>query len=405
MNVLDRFLTFVKFDTTACEQAKTCPSTEGQMKFAHYLVDELIKIGVSDVSVDDNGYVFGTIPSNIDRNMPTVGFIAHMDTSDALTGKNVNPKVVTYENKDIILNDKLNIVLSGKVFKELNNYVGEQIVVTDGTTLLGADDKAGVAEIICAIEQIIKNKDLKHGEIKIAFTPDEEIGRGADLFDVEKFGADFAYTVDGGVIGELQYENFNAAGAKIIVHGSSVHPGDALNKMVNAGQIASEIAMLFPLNEVPEKTSGYEGFYHLTSIQGNAEIATLSYIIRDFNKEEFETKKQIVKNIVNTINEKYGNEIVELEIKDQYYNMAEVIKDNMAIVDIAKVAMEQVGVTPKIVPIRGGTDGSRLSFMGLPTPNIFTGGHNFHGKYEYIPVKSMEKAVDVIIKIIENIVL
>lgn len=403
MKVLERFLTYVKFDTTANENNTTCPSTPGQTKFANYLVGELKGIGISDAQVDSNGYIMGSIPSNIDKDVPTVGFIAHMDTSDAISGKDVKPKVVTYHNQDIVLNEELGITLSNKMFKELDDYIGEELVVTDGTTLLGADDKAGIAEIITAMERIIEDKSVKHGRIRIAFTPDEEIGRGADLFDVKKFDADFAYTIDGGIIGELQHENFNAASAKIKIKGTSVHPGDAFNKMVNAAQIATEIAMEFPLNEVPEKSKGYDGFYHLHSIEGNSEEASLSYIIRDFDKDRFETKKQTVQTIVKNINNKYGNEIVNLVIKDQYYNMEEKLKEKMFIVDIAKKAMKQVGVTPKIKPIRGGTDGSRLSFMGLPTPNIFTGGHNFHGKYEYIPVNSMKKAVAVIKQITENI--
>ncbi len=403
MKVLERFLNYVKYDTSSDELSTKCPSTTGQMMLAKFIVSELKEIGVSDVSLDDNGYIYASIPNNMDKEVPTVGFIAHMDTSPAVSGNNIKPKIVHYDGNDIVLNKESNIVLSDKEFPELKQYLGQDLVVTDGTTLLGADDKAGVAEIINAIEYLLNNPDIKHGTIQIGFTPDEEIGRGADLFDVKKFNADFAYTLDGGVLGELQYENFNAAIVKFKIHGKSVHPGDAKNKMINAAKIATLIVQMHPKDEVPEKTEGYEGFYHLTAIEGNEEEASLQYIIRDFDKANFDKRKERVKDIVNQVNMQYQNPIVELKIKDQYYNMKEKIETSMYIVDIAKDAMIEVGVEPKIIPIRGGTDGARLSFMELLTPNIFAGGHNFHGKYEYIPVKSMEKAVDVILKIIEKI--
>lgn len=402
MKVLERFLNYVKFDTTSDEESTLCPSTNGQMLLAKFLVNELKGIGVEDVTLNENGYIYASIPSNIGKEVPIVGFIAHMDTSPAVSGVNIKPRIVSYEGKDIVLNKELNIILSDKEFPELKQYVGQDLVVTNGTTLLGADDKAGVAEIISAVEFLLNNPEIKHGTIKIGFTPDEEIGRGADLFNVKKFNTDFAYTIDGGLLGELQYENFNAAGVKIKIHGKSVHPGNAKNKMINAAQIATQIVQMFPKDEVPEKTEGYEGFYHLAAIEGSEENASLQYIIRDFNKENFEIRKQKVKEIVNQVNKQYQQPIVELIINDQYYNMKEKIETAIHIVEIAKEAMIEVGVEPKIIPIRGGTDGARLSFMGLLTPNLFTGGHNFHGKYEYIPVKSMEKAVDVIIKIIEK---
>jgi len=402
MNVKQRFLNYVKIDTMANEDSDACPSSQGQMELAKFIVEELKTIGIKDVKLDEFGYVYATIPSNIDKTAPTVGFIAHMDTSPAVSGKDILPKIVKYVGDPIRLNEELGITLSSKEFPNLNQYVGKELIVTDGTTLLGADDKAGIAEIITAIEYIINNNP-KHGTIKIAFTPDEEIGRGADKFDVAFFNSDFAYTMDGGVIGELQYENFNAASAKIMIQGKSVHPGDALDKMINAALIASEISNMFPKAEVPEKTSGYEGFFHLASIQGSEEKASLDYIIRDFDMDNFNHRKRVVEDIVKEINDQYDRPIVELKIKDQYYNMKEKFVNKMEIIEIAKEAMIELGIEPKIVPIRGGTDGARLSYMGLLTPNIFAGGHNFHGKYEYIPIESMEKAVSVILKIIEKV--
>ncbi len=402
MKVHERFLNYVKFDTTSDEESFTTPSTPGQIELAKYLVEELKDIGLSNVELDEYGYVYATLPANINKQVPVVGFIAHMDTSPAVSGKNIKPRVIKYEGEDIILNEELDVILSSKDFPSLNNYIGEELIVTDGTTLLGADDKAGIAEIITALEYIIKN-NIKHGTIKVAFTPDEEIGRGADKFDVAKFAADFAYTMDGGPIGELQYENFNAAGVKISIQGRSVHPGSAKGQMINAVLIATEIAQAFPKDEVPEKTGGYEGFYHLTGLTGSEEEATMSYIIRDFDKDNFERRKQKVLEIVESINKRYSQPIVEALIYDQYYNMKEKFTDAMYIIDLAKEAMEEIGVTPNIVPIRGGTDGARLSYMGLLTPNLFAGGHNFHGKYEYIPIKAMEKATELIVKIVEKV--
>ncbi|MDF2698829.1 MAG: pepT [Haloplasmataceae bacterium] len=403
MSVIDRFLKYVKFDTMSNEESESCPSTKGQIELARFLVEELKKIGLKDANVDENGYVMATLESNTDKKGPAVGFIAHMDTSDAMSGKNVNPKIVRLETDEIVLNESLNLTLSTKEFSSLKKYHNEEIIVTDGTTLLGADDKAGIAEIITAMEHLINHPELKHGTIKIAFTPDEEIGRGADLFNVKNFGADFAFTVDGGEIGELEYETFNAASAKIKIKGKSVHPGSAKDVMINAVSIAAEIVNHFPEKEVPEKTSGYEGFYHLVSIEGNVEKASLYYIIRDFDSKNFEARKVSVQKIINEINKKYGN-IVEVEIKDQYYNMKDKLKDYMYIIDVAQKSMKEIDINSKIVPVRGGTDGSKLSFMGLPTPNIFTGGHNFHGKYEYIPVKSMHRAVELIVKISQNVI-
>ena len=361
MKVHERFLNYVKFDTTSDEESFTTPSTPGQIELAKYLVEELKDIGLSNVELDEYGYVYATLPANINKQVPVVGFIAHMDTSPAVSGKNIKPRVIKYEGEDIILNEELDVILSSKDFPSLNNYIGEELIVTDGTTLLGADDKAGIAEIITALEYIVKN-NIKHGTIKVAFTPDEEIGRGADKFDVAKFAADFAYTMDGGPIGELQYENFNAAGVKISIQGRSVHPGSAKGQMINAVLIATEIAQAFPKDEVPEKTGGYEGFYHLTGLTGSEEEATMSYIIRDFDKDNFERRKQKVLEIVESINKRYSQPIVEALIYDQYYNMKEKFTDAMYIIDLAKEAMEEIGVTPNIVPIRGGTDGARLSY-------------------------------------------
>ncbi|MBU3176972.1 peptidase T [Clostridium estertheticum] len=400
--VVENFLKYISYDTKSDEESITVPSTIGQMVLAKELVMSLKAMGLKEASVDDNGYVMATIESNVEKIVPTIGFIAHMDTAPDISGKDVKPKFVyNYDGADIILNKEKNIVLSPKDFPELKNYIGKTIITTDGTTLLGADDKAGIAEIMAATEYLMQNPNIKHGKIRIGFTPDEEVGRGADIFDVKKFGADFAYTMDGGLIGELEYENFNAAGVKISIHGRNVHPGSAKGKMIHSSLIANEFINSMPQNETPATTEGYEGFYHLISINGEVEETKLQYIIRDFDSENFENRKIFIKNIADKLNEKYGSVAVELEIKDQYFNMKEKIEPVKHIVDTAFLALKEVGVNPIMQPIRGGTDGARLSFMGLPTPNIFAGGHNFHGKYEFIPTFAMEKAVDVILKIVE----
>jgi tripeptide aminopeptidase len=397
--VVERFIKYVKFDTKADDTSDTVPSTPGQLVLAKELGKELEQLGLSDVSVDENGYVMASLPSNLHKKVPTVGFIAHMDTSPDMSGTNVNPRFVeNYDGGDIKLNDE--VTLSPAELPELKEYIGETLITTDGTTLLGADDKAGVAEIITAVEYLIEHPEVPHGTIKIGFTPDEEIGRGPNHFDVKKFGADLAYTMDGGAIGEIEYENFNAAGAKITIHGRNVHPGYAKNKMVNSVLIANEFIAALPENETPQATEGYEGFYHLNSINGDVENTVLSYIIRDFDKESFEKRKQHMVELAEKLNKKYPNRVV-IDIKDQYKNMREMIEPVMHVVDNAVKAMELAGVKPLVRPIRGGTDGARLSFVGLPTPNIFAGGLNFHGKYEYVPVSSMEKAVDVILKLVD----
>jgi tripeptide aminopeptidase len=400
--VVERFLRYAVIDTQSDPESATCPSTEKQMELARVLVQELQDIGMQDVSLDENGYVMATLPANVDREIPAIGFITHMDTSPDMSGENVRPTFVeNYDGGDIVLNREKNIILSPADFPDLKDYVGETLITTDGTTLLGADDKAGIAETITAMEYLIAHPEIEHGEIKIAFTPDEEIGRGADLFDVKKFNAAFAYTLDGGPLGELEYENFNAASAKIRIQGRNVHPGSAKNKMINSMLIAMELNSLLPPAERPEYTEDYEGFTHLTNIDGDVEETRLHYIIRDHSRELFEKKKKVIQGAVDYLNLKYGPGTVELELKDSYYNMREKIEPVLEIVELAKRAMQEVGVTPVISPVRGGTDGARLSYMGLPCPNIFTGGHNYHGKYEYIPVNSMKKAVEVILKIIE----
>ena len=399
--LINRFLQYVKYETTSDESSTSIPSTLNQLEFAKILGKELENLGLTDVSVDENGYVMATLSSNINKNVPTIGFIAHMDTSPDMSGKNVNPKIISnYDGNDIVLNDEKNIIMSVKDFPDLKNYVGKDLITTDGTTLLGADDKAGIAEIITAVEYLIEHPNIPHGTIKVGFTPDEEIGRGADCFDVEKFGADFAYTVDGGPVGELEYENFNAATARIYIQGRNVHPGTAKNKMLNSILIASELNSMLPINERPEYTEGYEGFYHLMDFKGSVEKTEIAYIIRDHSMEKFQAKKETLAKIVEFLNYKYG-EIITLKITDSYYNMKEKIEPVMHIVDIAKRAMEDLNIEPLIKPIRGGTDGSRLSYMGLPCPNLFTGGHNFHGKFEYIPIFAMEKSVENILKIVE----
>jgi len=397
----DRFLKYVKFETRSDEKSETIPSTPTQLEFAKILAKELEEIGMENVYVNDACFVNATLPGNIDKDVPVIGFIAHMDTAD-FNATNVNPKIVeNYDGKDIVLNEAKDIVLSVEEFPNLKNYVGKTVITTDGTTLLGADDKAGIVEIVEAMKYLIEHPEIKHGTVKVAFGPDEEIGRGADNFNVEEFGADFAYTMDGGPVGELEYESFNAAGAVFKIKGKSVHPGTAKGKLINASLIAAEVVNSFPADEVPEKTEGYEGFYFLDKINSNCEEAELSYILRDHDREKFEAKKKFAANVAKKINEKYGKELVSVEIKDQYYNMGEIIKDHMNVVEIAKKAMENLGIKPVIEPIRGGTDGSKISFMGLPTPNIFAGGENFHGKYEFVALESMILATDVIVEIVK----
>lgn len=406
MNLLERFLKYVSIHTTSDENTGLVPSTPQQMEFAKILAEELKDMGMQDVSLDKKGYLMATLPSNIDKDVPTVGFISHLDTSPDMSGKNVKPRIVeNYDGNDIILNEKENIVLSPKQFPELTMYRGQSLVVTNGLTLLGADDKAGIAEIMTAMDYFIKNPDVKHGKVRIAFNPDEEIGLGAHHFDVEKFGCQFAYTMDGGEIGELEYENFNAAGAKVTFYGTNVHPGYAKNKMVNSMKIATKFMATVPANESPEYTDGYEGFYHLTGMGGDVEKTTVSYIIRDHDRKKFEERKAHLQMLVDKINSEFGDNTATLEVKDQYYNMKEKVEPVKYIVDIASEAIRQAGVEPKVKPIRGGTDGAQLSFKGLPCPNIFAGGHNFHGKYEFVPIQSMEKATEVvknIIKIVAN---
>lgn len=404
MTVTERFLKYIKFETTSNENIDCCPSTNGQNTLAEALKTELIEIGVTDAEVSKDGYVYATIESNTDKNIPTIGFIAHMDTSPDASGKDVKARIVSnYDGSDITLNKEKNITLGTKDFPELLKHKGEDIIVTDGTTLLGADDKAGIAEIMTAAEYLIKHDEIKHGRIRIAFTPDEEIGRGADKFDVQKFGADWAYTMDGGEVGELEFENFNAAKAKVTINGRNIHPGEAKGKMKNASLIAMEFAGMLPQNETPACTEGYEGFFHLTKTEGTVEHAELQYIIRDHSREKFEQKKKTMTECAEAINRKYGEGTAVTDIEDQYYNMRQEIEPVMHIVEIAQKAMEKAGVKPKVQPIRGGTDGAQLSFMGLPCPNIFAGGMNFHGVHEYVPVQSMEKATSVIIEIIKEV--
>lgn len=391
MNVVDRFLQYVKFDTQSDELTNMTPSTPGQMIFAQYLEKELRSMGLDDISLDENGYLMATLPSNItDRQVPTVGFIAHLDTSPDMSGRHVSPRIVeNYDGMDIILNDTLNIVLSPVEFPELLHYRGQSLIVTDGTTLLGADDKAGVAEILSAA-QLLLTSEKPHGTVKLAFTPDEEIGRGADRFDVAGFGADYAYTVDGGALGELEYENFNAASAKIELRGKSIHPGSAKGQMVNAALVAMELHGLLPALETPFYTENYEGFYHLVAMRGETEQAELQYIIRDHDRTKFEARKAVMEKACAEINRRYGAGTAALTLRDSYYNMKEKIAPCMFLIENAKKAMESLGVTPKVVPIRGGTDGARLSFEGLPCPNLCTGGENFHGRFEYVPADDME---------------
>jgi len=402
MTVTDRFLHYVSFDTQSSDESNTTPSTDKQMLLAKALKDEVETMGLTDISLDEHAYLMATLPANSDKDVPTIGFIAHLDTSPDMLGANVNPRIVRkYDGKDIILNEKENIILSPMMFPELLNHVGEDIIVTDGTTLLGADDKAGIAEIMTAIQYLIDHPEIKHGKIRIAFNPDEEIGLGASKFDVEKFACDWAYTLDGGEVGELEYENFNAAGAKVFIKGLNVHPGYAKNKMINASLIAAKFAGLLPPHQRPEHTEGYEGFFHLTAITGTVEEATLSYIIRDHDRNRFEQRLKQIQNVTDYLNNIYPEGTVRLEIKQQYRNMREIVEPQKHIIELAEKAMRETGITPIVRPIRGGTDGAQLSFKGLPCPNIFAGGMNFHGRYEWIPVQSMEKAVGVIVKIIE----
>jgi len=399
--IIDRFISYVTIDTQSDPNSNSTPSTEKQWVLANKLTEELKQIGLEDISIDKNSYIMATLPSNIKKVVPTVGFISHFDTTPDFSGTDVKPRLIhNYDGKDIVLNKENNIVLSPDYFDDLLLYKGQTLIVTDGTTLLGADDKAGITEIITAMEYLIQHPEIKHGPIRIGFTPDEEIGRGAHKFDVKKFNADWAYTIDGSQIGELEYENFNAAGAKITAIGKSVHPGYAKGKMVNAIGLINELMNLLPKKEVPEQTEGREGFFHINQLRGEIEKAELELIIRDHDRSLFEKRKKLLQNSVNELNVKHGD-CFSLEIKDQYYNMREKIEPVFHVVEIAKEAMETLDIEPIIKPIRGGTDGSQLSFMELPCPNIFAGGHNFHGKYEYIPVESMQKAVDVIVKICE----
>jgi tripeptide aminopeptidase len=401
-NIVERFIRYAKINTQSDENSKTCPSTKSQLEFAKQLADELQKIGLDDISLDENGYLMATLTANMTKDVPVIGFIAHLDTSPDIKASAINPQIIEqYFGKNIVLNAKHNIVLSPVDFPILNHYIGQSLIVTDGLSHLGADDKAGIAEIVTAVEYLIQHPEIKHGPVRIAFTPDEEIGRGTDKFNIRKFNAAFAYTIDGGGIGEIEYENFNAAKAKITIQGQNVHPGSAKNKMKNSMLIAMELNGMLPAYEIPEHTENYEGFYHLTEINGNVENTNMNYIIRDHDKERFERKKELLIKIVDHLNLKYGPRTVKIIMVDQYYNMKEKIEPVFSIVELAINAMKAVGVTPKIVPIRGGTDGARLSYMGLPCPNLFAGGHNFHSRFEFIPVRSMQKAVEVIVKIIE----
>ncbi len=400
--LINRLISYAKVDTQSNASSETCPSTPGQLTLGRMLVEELNKIGLVDVTMDDNGYVMATLPSNSDKHIPTIGFLAHLDTATDFTGKNVNPQLVeNYDGNDIVLNESLNVVLSPSHSPELSKYIGHTLMTTDGTTLLGADNKAGIAEIMTAMEYLVQHPEIKHGKIRVAFTPDEEIGRGPHKFDVKAFDAKYAYTMDGGPLGELQYESFNAAGAMITVKGKNVHPGTAKGKMINSMKIAMEINNLLPVEEAPESTEGYEGFYHLVSIEGDVELTKMHYIIRDHDKTKFANRKETLSNIVNQLKEKHGENSIILELKDQYYNMGEKILPVKEVVDIAHEAMTNLEITPIVEPIRGGTDGSQLSYMGLPTPNIFTGGENYHGKFEYISIDNMVKATNVMIEVIK----
>ncbi|HPJ45833.1 MAG TPA: peptidase T [Tenuifilaceae bacterium] len=402
-SLVDRFLRYIKIDTQSDDTVTDkFPSTEKQLVLSRMLVNELKELGLTDVTIDEYGYVLATVPANTDKKLPTIGFLAHVDTAPDMSGLNVNPRFIeNYDGSEIILNKDLNVTLSPTEFPELKGYIGKTLIVTDGTTLLGADDKAGVAEIMTAIEYMVKTPEFKHGPVRIGFTVDEEVGRGVDHFNVEKFNADFAYTLDGGAIGELEYENFNAAGAKISIQGRNIHPGYAKDKMINAILVSMEFNSLLPANQRPEHTQDYDGFFHLIKMEGSVENASFQYIIRDHNRQKFEARKAFMTKVAEFLNMKYGEGVVNLEIKDQYYNMREKVEPVYHVVETAVRAMEQVGVKPNVKPIRGGTDGARLSYMGLPCPNLFAGGENFHGKQEYVPVESMVKATEVMLKIIE----
>lgn len=405
MDLTERFLEFVKFDTQSDELTNMTPSTPGQMEFAKLLKGELEKMNLEDIVLDDNGYLYATLPANIDKDVPVVGFIAHMDTSPDMSGKHVNPRIVkNYDGASITLNADKNIVLSPEQFPELLNYVGQDLIVTDGNTLLGADDKAGIAEIMNAVEYLQEHPEIKHGKIRIGFNPDEEIGLGAHKFNVELFGCDFAYTMDGGAVGELEFENFNAASAKVKILGRNVHPGYAKHKMINSIRVANNFIAMLPRWETPEHTEGYEGFYHLVGIEGSVEETVLTYIIRDHDRARFESRKRELEHLVRKTNMEYPD-CCSVEIKDQYYNMREKIEPVMHIIEIAEKAMREAGVEPKVQPIRGGTDGAQLSFKGLPCPNIFAGGENFHGRFEFVPIQSMEKATQVIVNICKTVAL
>lgn len=400
--LIERFLKYVSFETTSDEEAGVTPSTPGQMVLAKYLKEELESLGLQEVFLDDNGYLYATLPANIDKQVPVVGFIAHMDTAPDMSGKNVTPRIVQhYDGGDIVLNAADNIVLSPTQFPELTKHLGEDLIVTNGNTLLGADDKAGIAEIISGVEYLMQHPEIKHGKIRIAFNPDEEIGLGAHKFDVERFGCDFAYTFDGGEVGELEFENFNAAAAKLTFTGRNVHPGTAKNKMINSIRVANHFISMLPSHETPEHTEGYEGFYHVISFNGTVEQTVVNYIIRDHSRERFESRKREFQHLTNKINAEYGEGTLKLELRDQYYNMREKIEPVMYVIDIAKEAMLASDVEPVVKAIRGGTDGAQLSFKGLPCPNIFAGGMNMHGRFEYVPIPSMEKAMKVMVKIAE----
>ncbi|MCQ2311277.1 MAG: peptidase T [Paludibacteraceae bacterium] len=400
MSITERFLNYVSVWTTSDDQSDTNPSSKRQLDLARLLVKELQELGLTDASVDDKGYVMASLPANVEGK-PTIGFIAHMDTAPDASGKDIHPRIVTgYDGKDIVLNAEQNIILHVAHYPEIRNYIGQDIIVTDGTTLLGADDKAGVAEIMSAVEYLVQHPNVQHGTVRIAFTPDEEIGRGADFFDVQRFAADWAYTMDGGAIGELEYENFNAADLKVTIHGIGVHPGYGYQKMKNALLIANRFMSMLPETETPSQTQGYEGFFHLVHFSGDVEKAQLHYIIRDHDKDHFKARKMMAQTIVQTLNAEYGEGTVDIQMNDQYYNMREKIEPCMHIIDLAMNAMQQANITPKVQPIRGGTDGARLSFMGLPCPNLFAGGENFHSRFEYLPVPSMEKATQVILNIL-----
>ena len=402
MALVERFLRYVSFDTQSSEETRITPSTPGQMVFAKYLKSELESLGLEEITLDEHGYLFATLPANTDKEIPTIGFIAHMDTSPDMSGKDVTPRIVeNYNGSEIVLDAEERVVLSPAQFPELLDHKGEDLIVTNGKTLLGADDKAGIAEIVSAMAYLKEHPEIKHGKIRIGFNPDEEIGEGAHKFDVEKFGCEWAYTMDGGEVGELEFENFNAAAAKIIFKGRNVHPGYARHKMINSIRIANQFISMLPRHETPEHTEGYEGFYHLIGIQGDVEQTTLSYIIRDHDRSRFESRKREMAHLVRKINAEFGEDIAVLELRDQYYNMREKIEPVMHIIYTAFAAMEAVGVKPNVKPIRGGTDGAQLSFKGLPCPNIFAGGLNFHGRYEFVPVQNMEKAMKVIVKIAE----